>query len=191
MRSAASIDNAALLALLKEIAQQRSPAALARLYDSTSPVLYGLLLRILRRPDWAREALQDCYIRVWQCSDSYVPEKGEPIAWLIGIARYRALDLLRTVKDGEARLEANAWDLRENVPPALDPQDKAVALEGLQRLSRCLRGLQEEQRKSVLLAYYEGYSHQELALAMNAPLGTVKAWVRRGLARLRECLELP
>lgn len=69
------------------------------------------------------------------------------------------------------------------------PEDRAVEREGLERLMRCMRGLSEVQRKSVLLAYYEGYSHTELAQAMGAPLGTVKAWIRRGLARLRECLE--
>lgn len=73
--------------------------------------------------------------------------------------------------------------------PGQDPVDGAIEGEGIGRLRECMRGLQDEQRRSVLLAYYEGYTHQELAQAMGAPLGTVKSWVRRGLSRLRDCLE--
>lgn len=162
--------------------------ALADLYDATSHILYGLLLRMLRRPEWAQEALQDCYIRVWQRAETYTPDKGEPLAWLIGNARYRALDLLRADRDRTGRIDCNEQTLLDLPSSEPSPEDRAVESEGLGRLSRCLRGLTEVQRKSVLLAYYEGYSHQELSLAMNAPLGTVKAWLRRGLARLRECL---
>ena len=70
----------------------------------------------------------------------------------------------------------------------VDPEAGAVEQEGLGRLGECMKGLQEEQRRSVMLAYYEGYTHQELARRLDAPLGTVKSWVRRGLQRLRECL---
>jgi RNA polymerase sigma-70 factor (ECF subfamily) len=73
--------------------------------------------------------------------------------------------------------------------PGQDPVDGAIEGEGIGKLRDCMRGLQDEQRRSVLLAYYEGYTHQELAQAMHAPLGTVKSWVRRGLSRLRDCLE--
>lgn len=163
--------------------------ALGELYDATSPILYGLLLRMLRRPDWAQEALQDCYIRVWQRSVTYTPDKGEPIAWLIGNARYRALDLLRAARDRADRAPREGETVFELADVTASPEDRAVESEGLERLSRCMRGLTEVQRKSVLLAYYEGYSHSELSLAMNAPMGTVKAWLRRGLAKLRECLE--
>lgn len=178
-------------ALLERIAS-REQAALGQLYDLTSPILYGLLLRMLRQPERAQEALQDCYLRVWHRAETYSAAKGEPIAWLIGVARYRALDALRSHRfpdsppvplDSEAVLEAPGLEVEPG------PEDRAVEREGLERLMRCMRGLSEVQRKSVLLAYYEGYSHTELAQAMGAPLGTVKAWIRRGLARLRECLE--
>ena len=164
--------------------------ALAALYDLTSPVLYGLLLRMLRRPEWAQEALQDSYLRVWQRAETYDAAKGEPIGWLIGVARYRALDLLRGRRAGElAPADAASPESADLVALESSPEDRAVEREGLERLMRCMRGLTEVQRKSVLLAYYEGYSHTELSQALDAPLGTVKAWIRRGLARLRECLE--
>lgn len=190
---ATSADQRQRLAGLLERVAARDQAALAELYDLTSPILYGLMLRMLRQPERAQEALQDCYLRVWHRAETYSPVKGEPIAWLIGVARYRALDALRgrrVVGTAAASLESEAVALEaseRDFEPG--PEDRAVEREGLERLLRCMRGLSEVQRKSVLLAYYEGYSHTELAQAMGAPLGTVKAWIRRGLARLRECLE--
>lgn len=175
---------AQLSALLGRIATGDA-GALAALYDQTSSILYGVLLRMLRDPLRAQEALQESYIRVWQRAARYDPARGEPIAWLIGVARYRALDLLRGERP-VADSPAAAEDLVDLNP---GPEDRAVQRESLDRLLRCLRGLSEVQRKSVLLAYYEGYSHTELSAALRAPLGTVKAWVRRGLAQLRECLE--
>lgn len=163
--------------------------ALAELYDATSPILYGLLLRMLHRPDWAQEALQECYIRVWQHAESYSADKGDPIGWLIGNARYRALDLLRAARERGQRTEWDEAAMLELPDLSPGPEDLAVQSDGLRRLGRCLKGLSEVQRKSVLLAYYEGYSHPELSKAMHAPLGTVKAWLRRGLAKLRACLE--
>lgn len=180
-----------LAGLLARVAQHEQ-AALGELYDRTSPILYGLLLRMLRQPERAQEALQDCYLRVWQRAETFTGDKGEPIAWLIGVARYRALDVLRSRRheliQDPADLEGQEAAETVDEPLQLGPEDRAVEREGLERLLFCLRGLSEVQRKSVLLAYYEGYSHTELAQAMGAPLGTVKAWIRRGLARLRECL---
>ena len=182
-------DRAQLSGLLARVATQ-DQRALAELYDLTSPILYGLLMRMLRRPEWAQEALQDSYLRVWQRAETYDAAKGEPIGWLIGVARYRALDILRNRRPDDVEppsaVSPETADLAGLEP---GPEDSAVEREGLQRLMRCMRGLTEVQRKSVLLAYYEGYSHTELSQAMDAPLGTVKAWIRRGLARLRECLE--
>jgi RNA polymerase sigma-70 factor (ECF subfamily) len=163
--------------------------AFAELYAATSSHLFGLLLRILRRRDWAEEALQDSFLKIWQKAETYAPEKGAPLTWLMTVARYRALDLLR-MKRPEVEMPEEG-----DTPPMLladlaeSPEDRAVETEGIDRLQGCMGTLQDEQKKCVLLAYYEGYTHQELAQSMQAPLGTVKSWVRRGLARLRECLE--
>lgn len=163
--------------------------AFRQLYASTSSHLYGLLIRMLRRRDWAEEALQDCYLKIWQRAETYEPQKGAPLAWLMTVARYRALDLLR-VKRPEVEMPEEGEEPPFSMEDAREsPEDRAVESEGLGRLENCMNGLQDEQRQSVLLAYYEGYTHQELAAQLKAPLGTVKSWVRRGLARLRECLE--
>lgn len=182
------LDTQGLRDLIHRVSR-KDAAALALLYDQTSPILYGLLLRMLRRPDRAQEALQDSFIRVWQRAETYTPDKGEPLGWLIGIARYRALDLMQANRRLDTCVDPYLEGDYELPSANRTPEDAAIEQEGLLRLDRCLQGLQDEQRRSVLMAYYEGYSHSELAQAMDAPLGTVKAWVRRGLARLRECLE--
>jgi RNA polymerase sigma-70 factor, ECF subfamily len=160
-------------------------AAFAELYAETSPRLFGILLRMLQKRDWAEEALQDCYMRIWRRSESYAPERGAPIAWLVTIARYRALDLLRA-----RRLDTDALpEGHEPVDESPRPDERAAQLEGVEQLRKCLDSLSGEQRRSVLLAYYEGYTHGELAKKLDTPLGTVKSWVRRGLTQLRACLE--
>lgn len=166
--------------------------AFSELYRESSSHLYGLLLRMLQRRDWAEEALQDCFIKIWQKAETYERDKGAPLTWLMTVARYRALDILR-MKRPEVEMPENE-DGSESLSIAFadetqDPQARAEEGQGIARMRACLRDLPREQREAVLLAYYEGYTHQELAVMMRAPLGTVKSWVRRGLARLRECLE--
>ena len=158
---------------LLEATARGDERAFAELYRATSSHLYGLLLRMLQRRDWAEEALQDCFVKIWQKAETYEAEKGAPLTWLLTVARYRALDLLR-VKRPEVEMPDS--DEEFSLPP-LTLQDEAQD------------PLAREQREAVLLAYYEGYTHQELSARMNAPLGTVKSWVRRGLARLREALD--
>ena len=182
-------DAAELARLLAAIAGG-DQAALTRFYDLTAPIMYGRLLRMLRRPEWAREALQDCYIRVWRRSVTYSPEKGDPIHWLTGVARYRALDLLQDAQKQALHFVTEA-DCAADLPDGQDSaEEQAMRLQRLSRLARCMEALTPAQRRCILLAYYEGYSHRELAAAMGAPLGTVKAWLRRGVMRLRECLGL-
>jgi RNA polymerase sigma-70 factor, ECF subfamily len=133
--------------------------------------------------------LQDCYLRIWRRSESYAPDRGAPLAWLATIARYRALDLIRARgrQAGDAQDEDVAELPLADEGPA--PDEHASREQGLDRLRQCLQGLSDEQRRSVLLSYYEGYTHTELADRLAAPLGTVKSWVRRGLTQLRACLE--
>jgi RNA polymerase sigma-70 factor (ECF subfamily) len=183
-----SADASELQQLLAAVAAGDRPA-FARLYQRSRSHLYALLLRMLKRRDWAEEALQDCFLRVWQKSEGYAPDKGAPMTWLMSIARYRALDLLRA-----RRPEVSDTPDDEDGPPiesadaSVDLLARAQVSEELSRLERCMKGLQQEQRDGVLLSYYEGYTHRELARRMKAPLGTVKSWVRRGLQQLRDCL---
>lgn len=165
-------------------------AAFARLYALTSPQLFAIVVRILQRRDWAEEALQDVYVRVWQKAESYAPERGAPMAWLATIARYRALDLLRGRRPevNESSLDEGQSALADGVDPGPSLEDQAAEHTEISRLDDCLKELPDEQRKVVLLSYYEGFSHSELASKLATPLGTIKSWTRRGLLRLRECL---
>ena len=177
-----------LVALLRATAA-KDMRAFRLLYEATSSHLLGVLLRILRHRDRAEDALQDCYLRIWNKADSYAEERGHPPAWMMTIARYRALDLVRAHREHSSADE-------DVLPMDLDwadasnaPDNRAETDEHMHRLNDCLIELSDEQRKAVMLAYYEGYTHPELAEHMGSPLGTVKSWVRRGLQRLRECLE--
>lgn len=165
-----------------------SEQAFQSLYRATAPHLYALLLRILRNEERAEDALQDTYVKVWKKADTYSPERGAPLTWLLSVARYRALDLLRRQRPEYGLPEepdvADALLVDHSPGPDADNESE----QALAAVRDCLGTLQDEQRQSVLLAYYEGLTHQELAARMGAPLGTVKSWVRRGLLRLRDCL---
>lgn len=180
------------LSRLLQATAEGDERAFADLYRATSSHLYGLLFRMLKRRDQAEEALQDCYIKIWQKAETFDADKGSPLTWMLAVARYRALDLLR-MKRPEVELPDEESEI--SLPPmtmaddSQDPQARSEESQGLDNMRVGLRQLPEEQRQAVLLAYYEGYTHQELAKHMNAPLGTVKSWVRRGLARLREILD--
>lgn len=163
--------------------------AFQKLYDATSPQLYALLLRILSDTDRAQDALQDAYVKIWQKADTYTGDRGAPLTWLLSIARYRALDALRRRRPEVGMPEdsnAAAALLEDEVAPG--PSEQNETLQSLEAVQTCLTTLSSEQRQSVLLAYYEGLTHPELAERMDAPMGSVKSWIRRGLARLRECL---
>lgn len=182
------LDESRLQTLLARTAQGDSRAFTA-LYDETSPFLFGVLLRLLRDREQATEAPQDCYIRIWRRGATYRAERGPAAAWLIGIARYRAIDVVRSRLAHAAHLEHHASDLRDAAVPPTSPEADALLMTDLDRLSGCLERLPEDQRQCLLMSFLEGYSHHELSERLGLPLGTVKARIRRGLARLRQCLE--
>lgn len=164
-------------------------AAFQKLYAATSSQLYASVLRILRTPDKAQDAVQDAYIRVWQKADTYTPERGAPLTWLLSIARYRALDALRRKRPEVAMPEdpdmiASLLEDEQSLSPLQENENQ----QSLEAVKSCMQTLDGNHRQSVLLAYYQGMTHQELADHMDAPLGTVKSWIRRGLGRLQSCL---
>lgn len=167
--------------------------AFGELYRISSGNLYGVLLRMLRKPEWADEALQDCYLKIWHRSESYEPEKGPPLAWLTSIARYRAIDLLRS-RRVDPKLEVE-WEEAENITSLMDvaasqPPPSTIGGEDFSdRLADSLQELHEDERRYLMLVYYEGYTHLELSQMLKVPLGTVKSRVRRGLARMRKFLQ--
>lgn len=180
-------DNAHLGELLAR-SGLRDQRAFAELYRYAAPKLFAVVLRILRREDWAEEVLQESFVSIWNHANAYSATKSAPMTWMTAIVRNRALDWVRrpNVEAGDENYDV----LVEALP---DEGDGPDLLLGRQRdglaLAQCMKELSGNQRQSITLAYVHGLSHGELAQHMKEPLGTVKTWIRRGLERLRTCLD--
>jgi RNA polymerase sigma factor (sigma-70 family) len=160
-------------------------AALRRLYETYAPRMTGVALRMLRSQALAEDAVHDAFVRVWRSGATFDPARGAGEAWLYAVLRHRALNILR------ARGRENPVDdeVLARVPDGADAPDARLAVGRLpQRLRRCLEELDEPRRRSILLAYVDGYSHSQIAQRLGEPIGTVKSWVRRGMDALRGCL---
>jgi len=179
------------LAELLEACARQDRAAFAQLYQATAAKLFGVAVRILRRDDWAEEVLQDCFVSIWSHAGSYSPGLSAPMTWMTSIVRNRCLDWLRRPKV-EVVLQREDEDAEDPIDAV--PSDDPGPLDLLARsadgkaLADCLARLEVKQRQAIMLAFYDGLSHSELASHMRQPLGTVKTWVRRGLERLKACL---
>jgi RNA polymerase sigma-70 factor (ECF subfamily) len=177
------------LAALLAACARREQAALAKLYELSSAKLFGIALRIVRREDWAEDVLQECYLRIWNHAADYRAGLGAPMTWMTSIVRNRCLDWLRRpsfeVADEDGSYAAAAASDEPGPLSLLERSGDAAAI------ARCLQALEARQRQAILLAFYDGMSHSELAAHLREPLGTVKTWVRRGLLRLKACLEQP
>lgn len=178
-------DNASLIDLLARTAL-RDQAAFSALYEASSSKLYGLLLRILKREDLAQDCLQQAYVKIWNNAGEYREGSSAPMTWMSTIARYTAYDLLR-----KNRKETSLDDLDE-IPQMVDEgadvfNSVNAGQESLQ-LMDCIKQLNENQQQCVLLGYYEGLSYPEIASRLDKPVGTIKTWIHRGIASLRDCL---
>lgn len=161
----------------------RDAVAFNELYQLASPIVFGTLLRILRRRAVAEEALQDVFVSVWQRAGQFEAARGNALGWIIAIARYRAIDLIRR----ERGTPVGVVGVRDE--ESVDPDENTSAVSSDALLERCLGLLTEQQRSCIVLAFVEGSSHDEISQRTGNPLGTVKSWIRRGLQSLRQCLE--
>jgi RNA polymerase sigma-70 factor (ECF subfamily) len=141
----------------------------------------------LRRQDLAEEVIQEAYVRIWRNAGQFNPGVSSPITWMTSIARNRAIDVIR--KRGEASIEEEptAMDVAADSP---DPLAQREMTEELKRLLECVGRLAPDRQKLVLLAYYNGWSREQLADKFAAPVNTVKTWLRRSMLDIRECLGL-
>lgn len=176
-------DYAALIGSIASGDQQ----ALTALYDSTSRLIFGLVMRILANRSTAEEVLFDVYTQVWRQAARYDEKRGGPLSWMITIARTRAIDRLRSEK-----LTPHLDELTEGAgsEQALAPNpEAATALSEMQRVVRsALQTLSPEQREVIELSYFLGMSQSEIATHLRQPLGTVKTRTRLGMMKLREVL---
>ena len=169
----------------------RDSAAFETLYRTSAPLMAGIALRIVGRAELAEEVVHDAYVRIWRAAASFDPPAPSAVAWMIAIVRHRAFDLLQSADhsrvdpigdDAEALLERYyEWGTA--------PEDVLERDRTAQWLRRCLEQLDAAERQAIVLAYHHGLSHRDLAAHLARPLGTVKSWVRRGLASLRRCVE--
>ena len=172
--------------LLDQLAKvaQGDRAAFSDLYQQTSRAVYGQCMQLLRDNDEANDVLQETYIQVWHHAGEYHADRGSVLTWMMSICRYRGLDALRR-RRRDVEFDSVAQNHACEKP---GPMQNAGDMVDRQRLSDCLRDLDERYRNSIEMAYFRGFTHQELAVAMGQPLGTTKSWVRRGLNVLRQCL---
>ncbi|MFZ1742610.1 MAG: sigma-70 family RNA polymerase sigma factor [Pontixanthobacter sp.] len=162
-------------------------SALEFIYRATSAKLFGICLRILGSKDDAEDALQDVYINLWRSAGRYDPDRASPISWLATFARNRAIDRLRSGKVQRGAVPVNEAAELEDSAPLAD-----AVLEDTERDARihhCLGTLDDKTQDSIRTAFFHGTTYAELAEAKGVPLGTMKSWVRRGLAKLKRCLE--
>ncbi len=165
-------------------------AAFAELYRQTSAHLYAVALRILREPAMAEETLQEAFVSVWHHAGGYSPAKSQPQTWLASIVRNRCLDRLRRREPDTVTLTRDDDDPEIDLPAeGRTPVEMLLAAAEAKSVRDCVDGLEGGQKQAIALAFYQGLSHAEVALHLGQPLGTVKSWVRRGLARLKECLD--
>ncbi|MCR9178858.1 MAG: sigma-70 family RNA polymerase sigma factor [Erythrobacteraceae bacterium] len=162
-------------------------SALEDIYRMTRVKLFGITLRILGDRKEAEDALQDVYINLWQRADRYDPARASPISWLATFARNRAIDRLRTgkVRGGSVGIE-EAAPLPDEAPLA---DALLVDAEQAAQIRECIAGLDERTQTHIRAAFFDGHTYAELAEQADVPLGTMKSWIRRGLQRLRACLE--
>jgi RNA polymerase sigma-70 factor, ECF subfamily len=170
-----------LAQLLQRCAAQDS-AAFRALYDKTSPILFARLLRMLRRRSVAEEALQDVYVRIWQRAGQFEAHRGRPLAWMVTIARYCAIDLMR-----RERLTLVPDEQIAEVPDE-SASEPGGDFDKPNNFDFCIGQLNENTRTCLTLAFVEGRSHDEIARLTVNPLGSVKSWIRRGLLALKQCL---
>jgi RNA polymerase sigma-70 factor (ECF subfamily) len=183
-------DDATLSQLLGRVALH-DRGALRELYRAAAGRLLAVAQRILDDRAAAEDVVQDTFVTVWTRASQFPALRTSPLAWLTSIARNRAIDLLRRRRP-EAPL---AWTDDEGLERHHDVRDEAgspleqlIAHQSDTLLGECMNRIEAEPRQALMLAYYEGLTHDQLARQLGRPLGTVKAWIRRSLQRLKDCL---
>jgi RNA polymerase sigma-70 factor (ECF subfamily) len=184
-----AIKNAQLAQLLARtaIADQQ---AFAELYRLTSAQLFAIALRIVRDRASAEEILQEAYVSIWHHAGSYSAARGEPRTWLATIVRNRCLDSLRRRELDTVAMPRDESGEELDLPAdGPTPVELLLASAAARAVRDCVDGLDGAQKQAIALAFYHGLSHAELAAQLREPLGTVKSWIRRGLERLKRCLD--
>ncbi len=181
-----SVSGADEIPELMALIQDGNQSALQRLYFLTAPKLFAIALRIVKRQELAEDVMQEAFVRIWRNCRDYSPAKGSVWGWIATIVRNGAIDCVRRDREILVDPEETLW---ERPDPADGPLGAFLRREEATGIKRCLDQLPKDQRQAILVAYYEGYTHDIVAKRLGAPLGTIKTWIRRGLLRIKECLQ--
>jgi RNA polymerase sigma-70 factor (ECF subfamily) len=163
-------------------------AAFAKLYDATAARLFGLVLRTVRDRAQAEEVTQDAYLDIWRNSGRYDPERGSAMSWLMTIGHRKAVDRVRSAE--ATRRRDTAYEAADQSVPFDQTVEEAHRNLDAARVHRALETLTQTQRSALELAYFGGYTHSEVAVMLDLPLGTAKTRIRDALIRLRDTLGL-
>jgi RNA polymerase sigma-70 factor (ECF subfamily) len=191
------LDNQRIRRLLLRAAarDEGSAEAFERLYRDCAPLLLGIAQRIVQRRELAEEVLHDAFAKIWHGAASFDPLATQPAAWMAAIVRNRAIDVrashdVSRVGSYDAAPDGDGDALLERLVDWNAGADESEdGRRALQWLRECLARLAAAERQALVLAYHHGLSHGELAAHLRKPLGTVKTWLRRGMANLRHCVE--
>lgn len=164
---------------------RREPGALRLLYDRDAAFLIAVAMRIVKRREAAADVVHDAFLSIWHRASTFDPSRGAGRAWIVSIVRHRALKVSRAARRDLPLGETERDAVPDDGP---DPYAALATAQDASALHRCLEELAPERRRIVLLAYVDGLSQSEIACRIGAPLGTVKAWVRRSLMSLKDCL---
>ncbi len=177
---------AALVAAMQRLASG-DQSALEEIYRATNVKLFGICLRILGDRKEAEDALQDVYLTLWRRADRFDADRASPISWLATFARNRAIDRLRTgkVRQGAVPVE-DAIDISDAAPLA---DEMLIDAERTARVHHCISALDDKTASAIRSAFFGGRTYAQLSHAADVPLGTMKSWIRRGMAKLKTCLE--
>jgi len=178
--------NQDLVALIRRVAGGEQ-SALTTLYDATNRLVFGLIIRVIGDRATAEEVLLDVYTQVWRQAAAYDTSRGVPLAWIMTIARSRAIDRLRAGRQDQQRKEP-LDAIGEVSAGGVSPEEASLYSERQRLVRNALQTLSPEQREVIELAYYSGLSHSEIALKLGQPLGTVKTRTRLGMIKLRDML---
>jgi RNA polymerase sigma-70 factor (ECF subfamily) len=171
--------------LLRAVARG-DEAAFTRLYELVAPRVYGLARRVVRDPAQAEEVAQEALVEVWRTASRFDPARGSATAWVFTITHRRAVDRVRSEQAALDRVQRMAPEATQT--PADEVVEQATARLQRQQVRRCIKTLTDLQREAITLAYYGGYTYQQVAQLLGAGLPTVKTRMRDGLIRLRDCL---
>ena len=162
-------------------------AAFGELYNATKSKLFAVALRIVRERHIAEEVLQDSFVKIWHHAADYAAAKSAPMTWMTAIVRNRSLDIVRRpVREIADDNDYFALNMEDESPT---PPEQLASKRDQAHIVRCMQALEGEQHKAISLAFFQGLSHTEVADQLKKPLGTVKTHIRRGLLKLKDCLD--